>query len=327
MRAATSGYRRPGPDEPSGRKGDRVMRTITRNEDVVVVEEARRRGIGRLTADVFRRFREADGMSHTRALAYQGTFAVLSGFIGLLGLASLLGVGALRTTMVEFAKTVAPGPSGQLLQEAARSTGGGTAALIGLGAMLISGALAMAQVERSANRLSGRTQDRPSGRRFVVALGIALTAGALAAIGLLLLTGGSALATGFGWKGVARDVWDVLRWIVGIAFAGAGIYLMFRLAPADRLGPRGAIFAGVVLAVVLWVVFTVALSLWFSNSSSSQTYGPLVSVIAILLWAGATSLALHLGLALTAELAAAPASQVAAARQGAVPPAPVFDQN
>jgi uncharacterized BrkB/YihY/UPF0761 family membrane protein len=77
-------------------------------------------------------------------------------------------------------------------------------------------------------------------------------------------------------------------------------------------------------------VFTVALSLWFANSSSSQTYGPLVSVIAILLWAGATSLALHLGLALTAELAAAPASQVAAARDGssrAVPPAPVFDQN
>jgi uncharacterized BrkB/YihY/UPF0761 family membrane protein len=307
------------------------MRTITRNaDDVVVLDEARRRGVGRLSGDVFRRFRDADGMSHTRALAYQGTFAALSGFIGLIGLASVLGVGALRDTVMEFSKTVAPGPSGQLLQQAARSTGGGTAALFGLGAMLISGALAMAQVERSANRLSGRTQDRPGGRRFIVALGIAVTAGALAALGLLLFTGGDALATGFGWKGVANDVWGVLRWILGIALACAGIYLMFRLAPAEPLGPRGAVWAGVVVSLVLWIVFTVALSLWFSNSSSSQTYGPLVSVIAILLWAGATSLALHLGMALTAELAAAPAAAVATARETssrAVPSTPAFDQN
>jgi uncharacterized BrkB/YihY/UPF0761 family membrane protein len=50
-------------------------------------------------------------------------------------------------------------------------------------------------------------------------------------------------------------------------------------------------------------VFTIGLALWFSVSSSSQTYGPLLSVIALLLWAGSTSLALHLGMSLTAELA------------------------
>jgi uncharacterized BrkB/YihY/UPF0761 family membrane protein len=280
------------------------MRT-TSATDVAVMREVRRRGFGRLAGDVVRRTRQADGMSHVRALGYQGSFALVSGFIGLVGLASVLGMASLRGTIVEISKTIAPGPSGQLLQEAAnRSTGGGTAAFVGLGAALISGALAMAQIERSANRLSGTTQDRPGAVRFVIALGLALSAGVLVVLGLLTLAGGDAIATGFGWTDTAGDVWIVLRWIIGIGSAAAGIYLLFRWAPYRPLGSRQHVVAGAIISLVLWVLFTVALTVWFSVSSSSQTYGPLVSVVALLLWAGATSLALHLGMALAAELGA-----------------------
>ena len=279
------------------------MRTASAT-NAPITSEVRRRGAGHLVGDVIRRFTDADGSSHTRALGYQGMFAMLSGFIGLVGLASVLGVGVFRDTIIELSKSIAPGPSGQLLQQAAQqSTGGGTAALVGLGAAMFSGMFAMAQIERSANRLAGRTEDRPGARRFLVALGLALTAGLLAAIGLAVLAGGDAVATGFGWTGAAKDAWLVLRWIVGIAAAAIGIYLLFRWAPARPLGPQRAIFAGALVSLVLWVVFTVGLALWFSVSSSSQTYGPLLSVIALLLWAGSTSLALHLGMSLTAELA------------------------
>jgi YihY family inner membrane protein len=279
------------------------MRT-TNVSEVPVLAEVRRRGLGASIGAVTQRFIKADGTSHTRALGYQGTFALLSGFIGLVGLASALGVETLRATMVEISKGVAPGPSGQLLQQAARqSSHGGTAALVGLGAALVSGTLAMAQIERSANRLSGRTHDRSAVRRFLFAFVLALSAGTLAAAGLLILAGGQAIATGFGWHGAVSDAWMVLRWVVGIVAAWAGLYLLFRWAPDRPLGGRGARTAGVLVSLVLWVLFTIALSVWFSVSSSSQTYGPLVSVIALLLWAGATSFALHLGMAVTAELA------------------------
>jgi uncharacterized BrkB/YihY/UPF0761 family membrane protein len=278
-----------------------------------VLSEVRRRGLGTLIGDVTRRFTRADGSSHTRALGYQGTFALLSGFIGLVGLASALGIQTLRATMVEMSKGVAPGPSGELLQQAARqSSGGGTAALVGLGAALISGTLAMAQIERSANRLSGRIQDRPAVHRYLVAFVLALSAGTLAAVGLLILAGGQAIATGFGWEGAVSDAWMVLRWIVGAVAAWAGLYLLFRWAPDRPLGGRGPRMAGVLVSLVLWVLFTVALSVWFSVSSSSQTYGPLVSVIALLLWAGATAFALHLGMTVTAELAGQPDGTAAA---------------
>jgi uncharacterized BrkB/YihY/UPF0761 family membrane protein len=268
-----------------------------------VREELRQRGLGGLVGDCARRFRDADGTSHTRALGYQGTFAMLSGFIGLIGLASVLGIDALRSTIVEMSKTLAPGPSGQLLQQAAHQSSGGSAAFFGLGASLISGTLAMAQIERSANRLSGRTTDRPGIGRYLVAFVLALSAGTLAAVGLLALAGGQAIATGFGWEGAASDAWMVLRWVLGVAAAWAGLYLLFRWAPDRPLGDRATRMAGVLVSLVLWVAFTIVLSVWFAVSSSAQTYGPLVTVIALLLWAGATSFALHLGMAVAAELA------------------------
>ena len=115
------------------------MRTASAT-DAAITSEVRRRGTGHLVGDVIRRFTDADGSSHTRALGYQGMFAMLSGFIGLVGLASVLGVGVFRDTIIELSKSIAPGPSGQLLQEAARrSTGGGTAALVGLGVEVVDG--------------------------------------------------------------------------------------------------------------------------------------------------------------------------------------------
>jgi uncharacterized BrkB/YihY/UPF0761 family membrane protein len=56
------------------------------------------------------------------------------------------------------------------------------------------------------------------------------------------------------------------------------------------------------VAVALWFVFSLALGLYFALCSSAA-YGSVLSVIALLLWSSLSSLALHLGLAVTAELA------------------------
>jgi hypothetical protein len=48
----------------------------------------RRQDGGELAISSVKRLRDADGTSHVRALAYQSMFVLLSGFIGLVGLAS-----------------------------------------------------------------------------------------------------------------------------------------------------------------------------------------------------------------------------------------------
>ncbi len=264
----------------------------------------RRRGGGEIARSSVKRLRETDGASHVRALAYQSMFVLLSGFIGLVGLASALDLPRVRGIVEHMAETLSPGPSGQLLREAARqgANGGTTAMVLGLLAALLAGTLAMAQVERSANRLAGRTEDRPFGQRYGVAFVLSLSAGVLLAAGGLALAGGRAISEGLGWGDAALNVWNMARWPLGVAVAAIGIYLLFRTAPRERIGSPAALVAGTAASVALWCLFSLALGLYFSLSSNAA-FGPLLSVIALLLWSSLSSLALHLGLAVTAELA------------------------
>jgi uncharacterized BrkB/YihY/UPF0761 family membrane protein len=281
----------------------------------------RERGVGATARGVVERFREADGTSHSRALAYQVVFVVVSGFIGLVGLASVLGIGFVRDTVVEMSTRIAPGPSSRLLEEAAQegSSGGSTAMLLGLGSALVAGTFAMAQVERSGNRTAGVREDRPGIRRYVVALGLSLSAGVLIALGLLVLGGGRAIAAGAGWSGAAATVWTLARWPLGFVLATAGLLLLFVAAPRDRIASTGAIAIGALVAVTLWVVFTIGLAIYFAVGEGSQTYGSLLAVIALVTWSGASAIALHVGLATAVELdrRAAPGAVVSIPESGA----------
>ena len=263
--------------------------------------------MGPFVSAVVRRFRAADGTSHARALAYQSMFVLISGFIGVVGLASLLNYTELRRTVEQISSWISPGPSGSLLQEAARqgASGGATATVVGLVAALVAGTFAMAQVERSANRIFGSPVDRPGARRYFAASLLAISAGGLLALGLLLLASGSAIAQ-------ASDVgtaWAVLRWPIGIAMAAISIYLLFRFAPREPFARGAALVAGTSVALVMWVIFTVGLAAYYSISgTSTAAYGPLLAIVALLLWSVLTSLALHLGLAVAAEIAGEPSA-------------------
>jgi uncharacterized BrkB/YihY/UPF0761 family membrane protein len=280
---------------------------ISTETDTIRVPAATARSAGRFAADVIRRFRDADGTSHARALGYQTVFIAMSGFIGLVGLASVLGLGEIRRTVQHLATSVAPGPSSRLLQEAAQqgASGGGAIALIGLGAAWVSGMFAMAQVQRSADRMAGvsHEQERSGAAKYVLAAALAVPVGFLLGIGGLVLAGGSSIVEGFGLEGTADTVWNVVRWPIGALLVGAGLLLMLRVAPTRPIGTPRRRVAGAGVALAMWTLFTLLLSLYFSMSTTTtRTYGPLLAVIALVLWSGLTSLALHLGIATTVEL-------------------------
>jgi YihY family inner membrane protein len=275
------------------------------------VSTVRHRGIGAFVGDVLRRFIAADGTTHVRALAYQTMFVIISGFIGLIGVASVLNIEQLRGIVTELSTSLMPGPAAKVIQETLKqgSRSGGTAAAIGLAAAAVAGMFSMAQLERSANRLVADDDDRPAVRRYVTALELSLTVGTMLVAGALALGGGSALASGFGWSGAAATTWAIVRWPLGIAVASIAISGAYRFAPRQRIGTSRMRWAGTGVAVVLWVIFTAGLAGYFAlraASSSPNPYGPLLAIVALLLWSMLTSLALHLGLSTVAELAEAP---------------------
>ena len=280
-------------------EGDDALRTL------------RRTGWGQLARDSLRRFRAADGTSHTRALAYQVTLTLLPAMIAAVGLATVLHQGHARQVLTQAVTRVAPGPAGDLFTQAFRqgaraAAGGGRAALLfGLVAALTSATFAMSQVERGANRLYGIEQDRPTLDKYRTGFLLACSAGLLSVLALVLIVAGSDIAKGGNLSGAVGVVWAVLRWPLSIALVVAAFALLFKAAPNRRQPAASWLAVGSGAAVLLWLVFTGLLAVYLGASHTfGRTYGPLTGMIAVLAWTWLTSLALYLGLALAAQLEA-----------------------
>src|SRR3954449_3210557 len=89
---------------------------VTREEELEgdeALETLGRTGRMRLALDAVVRFRAADGFSHSRALAFQITLAILPGIIAVGGLAATLDVDAFTRVVRGAIRELAPGRGGQ----------------------------------------------------------------------------------------------------------------------------------------------------------------------------------------------------------------------
>lgn len=284
-------------------------------------------GARRLAIDSFQRLRAADGTSHSRSLAFMVSLLLVQGLVVLLGLATAFGTVSLTTTIADTIGSAVPGPASSVLSDAvgqARRFGRSDPYLpltIGLLGLLVTGTVAMGQVERALNRIYGVERDRPTVRKYARAFVLAVSVGALLAVAFLLL--------GFGRTGGNADdrgmLWEIARWPLALTLVTVGLAALLRFAPNRSQPGRAWLALGAIAAVVLWTLSTVALALAFRLASTfPETYGPLAGVVALLLWAYLSSLAIFYGVAVAAQLeavrsglaepAAEPAAQPASAR-------------
>ena len=209
---------------------------------------------------------------------------------------------------------ITPGSTDELVRQTlekdqASSTGGELALWIGLGVAVLALTTAMGQVERGANRIYGIQRDRPTLHKYGRAVLMACTAGLLSLVGFLVIvaggTVGQVLARTYDWTDSQLLVWNLARFPVGILLALGAFTLLIERSPRRRQPGWSWIAIGAGVALTLWLVFTYALSLYVQTSGSfGSTYGPLTGVIALLLWAYLTSIALFLGIAFCAQLEA-----------------------
>jgi YihY family inner membrane protein len=280
-------------------------------------ETVGRTGRGKLLGDAFRRFRLADGTSHARSLAYLITLIAIQALIALVGLASALGEGQFSKLIVSSLQAASPGPSGKILTQAvaqahqASSPGLSTALIVGFVGALVTGTMALGQLERGLNRIYGVERDRSTGRKYLHAFWLTLTAGVFAMLAFAALAFGRAIADSLN-SDLALTLWNTLRWPIGLLLAAGSIALLFRWSPNRRQPGWSWLAFGSVIAVLLWVVSTIALALFFQWSTTfGQTYGPLAGIVALMIWALLISLSLLYGAAVAAQLEAVRAGQPA----------------
>ena len=275
----------------------------------------RRLGVRRLALDSFVRFRYGDGFSSSRALALQGSLAVVPFLLALTGLAADIDEEKPSRVLAAVIDAISPGSgSGDAMVSAvsgdSTSEQAGEVALwFGLLFALFSMTTAMAQVERGTNRIYGIKRDRPAKHKYGrAAVMTALLAGPVG-LGFLLLVAGSAFADAmareYGWGDTLTDTFDWIRWPVGIALLVLTIAVVLDHAPRRRQPGLSWLALGSGIAVVLNLLTTAGLALYVELSPSfGDIYGPLAGVFALLLWSLLSAMGLFFGTAVCAQLEA-----------------------
>lgn len=267
-----------------------------------------------LLHDAFVRFRYGDGFSHARAFGFQLCLAIVPFLIALSGLATDLGVEDGGRIVADTVVGLTPGDSKhmveQLLIDDDRTEAAGELALaLGMVTGLFALTSAMAQIERGANRIYGVERDRPALRKYLRAAILALVAGLPALFGFLLLvagrvTGDSAERNLELSHGV-RVTWDVIRWPLSLLLIVFAVSLLFRHSVRRNQPALSWLLFGAVVSTVLWWLASLLLAGYIRFSDGfGATYGPLTAIMALLIWANLTGIALFLGLAFAAQLEA-----------------------
>ena len=270
-----------------------------------------------LISDAFQRLRFADGFSHARSMAFMISLAAIQGMIAMVGLARAFGDSGMSRVIVRSVDGAAPGPVADLLTVAIEQAqkAGAHHNYIGIAfgtiGWLITATTAMGQLERGLNRIYGVEEDRPAVRKYGRGFLFAVSVGALLTVSVGLLAFGRSLSGSID-SGFWARAFDLATWPVGLGLTLAGMALLFRLCPRRRQPAWSWLAFGAAVAVALWGIVTLALGVFFAHSSSfGETYGPLAGMIALLLWALLSAIAVFLGAAIAAQLEAVRAQAAA----------------
>ena len=205
---------------------------------------------------------------------------------------------------------------------------------LSVGALLAlwGGKNAMAALMKALNTAFGVEDSRPWWKKQAVAVGLTVALGlAITAASSFFLAGsfvGDEIAEALGVGDAWTTVWSFLRWpLIGGVIVVALAFLYW--AGPDVDAPMKWLTPGSILAVVLWVIATFGLTVYFAYfGPSAETYGVLGGVLAFVYWIYVMSLILLLGGELNSVLAVnqSPEVQAEVAAKGGDDATPAADR-
>ena len=243
------------------------------------------------------------------ALTYYGVLSIFPGIIVLLAVFSLVSDESTATRAVD---EVAPDRYADTinkfigsLQDAQSSAG--LLAIVGLVTALWSASGYVGAFMRASNAIYDVPEGRPIWKKLPTRVGVTVATGVLLVISafIVVFTGGVAQRIG-DLVGVGKGavvVWDILKWPVLVCLVSLMFALLYWASPNARHGSFRWVSPGGVVATLLWILVSVAFSLYLLNFANyNKTYGTLGGVISFLVWLWISNIAVLLGAEFDAEL-------------------------
>jgi membrane protein len=245
------------------------------------------------------------------ALTYYGVLAIFPALIVLVSVLGLIGESATQPLIDNLGK-VAPGPAKDIVTSALKNLQGskgtaGVAFVVGLLLALWSASGYVAAFMRASNAIYDIPEGRPVWKtlplRVVMTLVLVLLL-ALSAVGVTL-TGGLAKEAGgvIGLSDTAVSAWNIAKWPVLVVVVSFMFALLYWAAPNVKHPKFRWVSPGGVLAVIGWIVASLAFAFYVANFGSyNKTYGALAGPIVFLVWLWVSNLMILLGAEFNAEL-------------------------
>ena len=257
-----------------------------------------------------REFRIDNLSDWAAALTYYSVLSIFPALLVLISLVDLAGQGTIQALLDNLGR-VAPGSVNDILTTAIRNLqqtrgSAGVLALVGLAMALWSASGYIAAFMRASNAIYDVPEGRPVWKTLPIRIGVTVLVMVLLAASAVAVvaTGGLADRIGqvLGIGTAAVTAWDIAKWPVLLLIVSFMFALLYWASPNARQGFRW-ITPGGILAVVVWVIASVAFALYVANFGSyNKTYGSLAGVIVSLVWLWLSNTAILLGAELNAEL-------------------------
>jgi membrane protein len=258
-----------------------------------------------------REFRDDNLTDWAAALTYYGVLAVFPALIVLVSVLGLIGDSATQP-LIDNVDKVAPSDAAKIFTSAIHNiqSSQGAAGLffvIGLLTALWSASGYLGAFMRAANVIYDVEEGRPIWKALPVRVGLTallMLLTAVTAIGVTV-SGGLAEQIGnvIGVGGTAVDVWGIAKWPVLLLCVSLMFAVLYWAAPNVKQPGFKWITPGGVLAVLGWVVASLAFAFWVANFGSyNKTYGALAGPIIFLVWLWISNVMILLGAEFNAEI-------------------------
>lgn len=244
------------------------------------------------------------------ALTYYAVLALFPAILALVSILGLLGQGQKGTdALMGIVRDVAPSAVNTMqgiVTQLTHSQGAGFGLVIGILGALWSASGYIGAFGRAMNRIYEIDEGRPFYKlrpmQLVVTL-IAVILAALVAIGLVISGPvASAVGSAIGMGSTAVTIWNIVKWPVMLAVVIAIVAVLYYATPNVKQPKFKWISVGAIIAVVVWILASVAFAFYVANFSSyNKTYGSLAGGIVFLLWLWITNLALLFGAEVDSE--------------------------
>jgi membrane protein len=245
------------------------------------------------------------------ALTYYAVLAIFPALIVLVSALGLIGESATQP-LIDNLSTVAPGPAKEIVTSAIENIQGSQGAagvffVAGLLGAIWSASGYVAAFMRASNAIYDIEEGRPLWKTLPLRVGLTLLLMVLTAVSAVgvTLSGGLAQETGnlIGVGETAVDVWNIAKWPVLLLFVSFLFAVLYWAAPNVKQPGFRWITPGGVLAVIGWVIASVAFAFYVGNFGSyNKTYGALAGPIVFLVWLWLSNVMILLGAEFNAEL-------------------------